>query len=326
MKLPERFERIKKIGSGSFAKVYKAKDLLTGTCVALKVSQLSHQIYLQNEVDILKDILPHKNFPDFKWAGVEESNCMLATTLLGPSLLSHILKNNFSPSEILDYIKQILKALKHLHNKGYIHKDIKPSNMCIGYRDKKSVHLIDFGITEVYMDKTTNKHFPRVKNPKFCGNYPFSSEGALCGISPSRRDDLEALCYVAIYLLKKDLPWLEHADNFQKMMEIRSNCVKKLARNIPEEMVSMLNYCKTLTYDQKPNYKYLSRAIDSSKVKYNSIFYSEVSVRRNKSLKNVKFQKRMTIISSIAPTVRSDLPEFTEKTKIKSKNCQKTKT
>ena len=42
--------------------------------------------------------------------------------------------------------EQILTIIEHIHNKGYIHRDIKPDNFLIGYEKNKILFIIDFGL------------------------------------------------------------------------------------------------------------------------------------------------------------------------------------
>ena len=54
-----------------------------------------------------------------------------------------------------------------MHKKGFIHRDLKPDNYCIGINesDRNVTHLIDFGLAKRYMDPVSNKHI-QYKNDK----------------------------------------------------------------------------------------------------------------------------------------------------------------
>ena len=68
------------------------------------------------------------------------------------------------------------------------------------------VYVIDFGLTKKYRDNKGN-HIPYVTNKALTGTIRYASINTHLGIEQSRRDDLECLGYVNLYLLTGGLPW-----------------------------------------------------------------------------------------------------------------------
>lgn len=98
--------------------------------------------------------------------------------------------------------------MEHIHKVGYIHRDTKPENMMIGRGKKeKEIFMIDFGLAKRYKHPTNGRHIPIKYDKSLIGTARYASLNAHRGIELSRRDDLEELGYVAIYLLKGSLPW-----------------------------------------------------------------------------------------------------------------------
>lgn len=74
-------------------------------------------------------------------------------------------------------------------------------------KNSSTIYLIDFGLVKRYRDLKTNSHMPYRDHKGLIGTARFVSINTHLGIEPSRRDDLESLGYVWIYLLKGCLPW-----------------------------------------------------------------------------------------------------------------------
>ena len=122
----------------------------------------------------------------------------------------------FSEKTVLQIGIQLIDSLKIIHEAGYIYNDLKLDNIVIGDdvslpHSKQSlykVRLIDFGMSTKYL-KEDGTHAPKKKVQIFKGNLVFSSKNMFNMISTSRRDDLISLCYLMLYLVNGDLPYLK---------------------------------------------------------------------------------------------------------------------
>lgn len=77
----------------------------------------------------------------------------------------------------------------------------------VGFEDPNRLYLIDFGLTQKFLDKQ-GKHVEKQYVNKFSGNFLFASLNSCRGYNKSRRDDMESIFYVLIYLLNNCyLPW-----------------------------------------------------------------------------------------------------------------------
>jgi len=103
---------------------------------------------------------------------------------------------------------QILDRLEYIHSKNYIHRDIKPQNFVIGRKDPNIIYIIDFGFSHQYRSSRTGKHIKYINKKIIIGSLAFLSVNANIGYEQSRRDDLESLGYMLIFLANGDLPWL----------------------------------------------------------------------------------------------------------------------
>lgn len=84
-------------------------------------------------------------------------------------------------------------------------------------------------------------------------------------LEQSRRDDLESLGYVFMYFLKGSLPWQglkgrTKQEKYNKICEKKTSTgVKALCDGFPSEFAAYLNYCRSLGFEDKPDYQYLRK-------------------------------------------------------------------
>ncbi len=95
-----------------------------------------------------------------------------------------------------------------MHSKDFIHRDIKPENFLVGGRDgPNTVYLIDFGLAALYRDSASGFHIPFNTHRSLVGTARYASVNTHLGVEQSRRDDLESIGYLLVYLMKGALPW-----------------------------------------------------------------------------------------------------------------------
>lgn len=205
------------------------------------------------------------------WYGEHQKLETSVSELLGPTLLDLHEKcsNRFSLSTTQHIALQLLSALEALHSCGYLHGDIKPDNAAIGLDDKANVvFLIDFGLATRYRDE--EGHIALELEEKFSGNPYWSSVNTLRGLTSSRRDDLESLGYMLLFLLKGRLPW--HSIS-KKSFEERKEKIKAKKETIAleelcececEGMLLYMRAVKRLKFEETPDYAYLRSLFQSS--------------------------------------------------------------
>ena len=101
----------------------------------------------------------------------------------------------------------MLERLRDLHQLHCVHNDLKLENIITSRTDPKTLYLIDFGLSKPYVDEK-GVHLNKMYLKKFSGNFLFASLNSCRGYNKSRRDDIESLFYVIIFLLNQNkLPW-----------------------------------------------------------------------------------------------------------------------
>eukprot|EP00826_Nyctotherus_ovalis_P003304 TRINITY_DN10671_c0_g1_i3.p2 TRINITY_DN10671_c0_g1~~TRINITY_DN10671_c0_g1_i3.p2 ORF type:complete len:197 (-),score=52.51 TRINITY_DN10671_c0_g1_i3:85-675(-) len=135
---------------------------------------------------------------------------VLVMDLLGHNLerLVQDYGGHFSLPTVLAAADQCLRAVEQLHSGFYVHRDVKPENLAVGVGKKEDkIHIFDFGLAKRYINDTTREHIGYKDGKEFVGTVRYASVNAHLGIEQSRRDDLESLGFVLVYLAKGSLPW-----------------------------------------------------------------------------------------------------------------------
>jgi serine/threonine protein kinase len=193
----------------------------------------------------------------------------MVLTLLGNTLF-HVVERHakLSLKMTLFISKQILQIVKIIHNKGLIHRDIKPDNFLFGLEDKKNaIHVIDFGFCKRYTDHH-GEHLHQTIDKTPLGTPNYISINVHDGIEPSRRDDLESVGYMMLYMLYGKLEWSEMSESYNDYKNVNNKIkIQKIKivekEEIPRQIREFLLYCRNLVYDESPNYDYISTILDT---------------------------------------------------------------
>ena len=157
-----------------------------------------------------------------------------------------------------------MSIIERLHKKRFILRDIKPSNIAVGFGERaKFFYIQDLFHAKKYWDPVQQVHIPYREGKDFRSNPRFASTSAHLGIELSRRDDLEMISYTLLYLLKKSLPWDKQAVTGNAGNRYEGVLLKKiepsddLFEGFPYEFSVMLKYAKSLRFEEKPDYAWL---------------------------------------------------------------------
>lgn len=149
--------------------------------------------------------------------------------------------------------------LQCIHSHNFVHRDLKPSNILVGVGKHASVvHIIDFGLSKRFRSPDTHLHIPLRSGCGLTGTSMFASNNSHAGFELGRRDDLESLAYILLYFLRGDLPWEGLAD-CELVAQQKLQCsATELCHGLPIEFATLLEYSRSLRFEDKPDYSYLS--------------------------------------------------------------------
>ncbi|WJX28366.1 Casein kinase 1-like protein 1 [Trifolium repens] len=264
-----KFRVGRKIGSGSFGEIYLGTNIQTNEDVAIKLENVkTKNPQLLYESKLYRILQGEPGIPTIKWFGVEGDYNVLVMDLLGPSLedMFNFCNRKLSLKTVLMLAEQMIKRVEFVHSKSFLHRDIKPDNFLMGVGKRENqVYCIDFGLAKKYRDSSTHQHIPYRENKNLTGTARYASMNTHLGIEQSRRDDLESVGYVLMYFLRGSLPWqgLQARTKREKYEKIRdkkvSTSIEALCRGYPTEFASYFHYCRSLRFDDRPDYAYLKR-------------------------------------------------------------------
>ncbi|KAA8589670.1 hypothetical protein FQN60_013035 [Etheostoma spectabile] len=182
----DKYEKVKKIGEGSFGKAILVKSKEDGRQYVIKEIGISampskERQESRKEVAVLAN-MSHPNIVQYK-ESFEEGGCLYIVMdyCEGGDLFKKINSQKgvlFSEEQILDWFVQICLALKHVHDRKILHRDIKSQNIFL--TKAGTVQLGDFGIARVLNSTVelarTCIGTPYYLSPEICENKPYNNK------------------------------------------------------------------------------------------------------------------------------------------------------
>lgn len=152
--LSDRFQRVKKLGSGAYGEVLLCKDKLSGAERAIKIIKktsvsASGNGNLLDEVAVLKQ-LDHPNIMKLYEVYEDKRNFYLVMELYtGGELFDEIIsRQKFSEGDAAVIMQQVLSGCTYLHRHNIVHRDLKPENLLLESKSKDAlVKIVDFGLS-----------------------------------------------------------------------------------------------------------------------------------------------------------------------------------
>jgi serine/threonine protein kinase len=147
-----RFELIEAIGSGAFGTVYKARDLRLDRTVAIKVPRSGH---LADRADLDRFLREARSVARLRHPAIvpvhdvgehEGVPYLISDFVQGLTLTDFLSARRSSPHDAAELVAAVADALQSAHEKGVVHRDVKPSNILLV--DAGHPHLMDFGLAK----------------------------------------------------------------------------------------------------------------------------------------------------------------------------------
>ncbi|XP_020084117.1 probable serine/threonine-protein kinase At1g54610 [Ananas comosus] len=152
----DSFQKLEKIGSGTYSNVYKAVDTATGRVVALKkvrvepgaAAAAAEAAAAAAVMKMVNHSPPSLGIPRAQTdSDTSAVNDFIAYIFFSLNMLSFIVILSLI-SQVKCYMKQLLSGLEHCHNRGILHRDIKSSNLLLS--KEGILKIADFGLATAY--------------------------------------------------------------------------------------------------------------------------------------------------------------------------------
>ena len=223
----------KPIGAGQFAEVFRALDQTSDqrspTFVAIKIER--EEKTTAREVRALQDLQGCPGVCRLLGQGSHKNQHPFIVMQLGGENLADIrhtrvAERRHSKSTIAWIGVRVLDTLRAIHARGYVHRDVKPSNITVAPRGSgggsggRELLLIDLGLAKKFETKEAREASASLKDEReegeatdegvtkaFRGSTTYASVNAHAGVEQGPRDDLWSLLYALAEMHEGTLPW-----------------------------------------------------------------------------------------------------------------------
>ena len=259
-----KFGRV--IGKGAFGKVNIGLHILTGRIVAIKSfnkTKINDQKYrnkIMNEIELMKNLNHFSVVKLLDTIETEKYILIIMENVLGGDLLTFIKKRNKLPDKVAKFIfKQLLQALKYIHNKNIVHRDIKLDNILIDLNN--NIKLCDFGVGK-YISDNGELLFEQCGTPAYIAPEVLSGEGY-----EGFPVDLWSSGVVLYSLLMGSIPF--KANNINELQGLimsgnykQINGISKNAKDLLNKLLE-INPKKRINVEEALNHPWFSDSIDN---------------------------------------------------------------
>lgn len=198
------YEVVRVLGTGGLGEVYEVRHAISQRAEAMKIllpdqrtgAEIGERF--RREIQML-GALSHPHIASLHNAFYHEGQLIMIMELVsGETLRSKAIRTVLSVPQVLRYGRQILSALEYAHQRGVVHRDMKPSNIMITVEDE--VKLLDFGIA--ISDRSADLTAPGF----VVGSISYMSPEQISGDKATVRSDIYAVGVTLYEVLTGKLP------------------------------------------------------------------------------------------------------------------------
>lgn len=234
-KLDGRYELLELIGVGGMADIYKARDITEDRVVAVKILKtefVGSEDFIRRFRNESKAIalLSHPNIVKIYDVGFTDKLQFIVMEYIdGITLTEYISKQGVLKwKDVVHFVMQILKALQHAHDRGIVHRDIKPQNVML--LSDGTIKVMDFGIARF------NRETDKTMSEKAIGSVHYISPEQARGDVTDERSDIYSIGIMMYEMLTGKKPFDGDSPVAIALMHMQSNAKKMsdINNSVPE--------------------------------------------------------------------------------------------
>jgi len=238
-----KYRLLQKIGAGATSRVYQALHPALNRLVAIKM--LSHTLvydssfrdrFLQEARTIAG--LVHPNIVQIFDTESAYATYFIVMELVGGTDLSKVLKRRriLAPTEAVDILRQMARALSYAHDQGIVHRDVKPANCAVDDKTGQ-VKLMDFGIARRIQKNPSQKRAKVVE-----GTPRYLAPEAAVGKPVDGRADIYSLGIMAFEMVTGRVPFYSETVRELLQMHVRKAPpdIERIRSGLPEGLTRFI--------------------------------------------------------------------------------------
>lgn len=235
--LGHRYERVERLGLGSFGEVWKVRDVAKDPpefFVAKIPLSKKFNAKFEKEARILRSLVGHPGVPEVREVIEAKGRAVLIQEFVDGKTLFSVIGSELGVPEVESVMVQLTDVAAHAHRLGIIHRDIKPGNVMV--RPDGTIKLMDFGAAKDLRDKTSSD--------TVIGSRPYMSPEQIMGKS-QRRSDVWALGVVMYVLYTGMFPFYHEVEKvlMDMILETIPSRPSKFREDMDPELEGIIVKC-----------------------------------------------------------------------------------
>jgi DNA-binding response OmpR family regulator len=241
-----RYEKIERLGIGSFGEVWKVKDV-TKDPPEIFVAKIPLNKKLnakfEKEARILERLAGHEGVPKvFEMIEIMNKKTLIQEFIVGKTLYE-VIERDLEEKEVESVVIQLTDVVAHAHDLGIVHRDIKPGNVMV--RPNGTITLLDFGAAKELKEKEMSA--------TVTGSRPYMAPEQIMGKS-QRCSDVWAIGVVMYVLYTGMFPFYHEVEKvlMDIILRIPPSPPRKFNKALHHKIERIIMKC----LDKKPENRY----------------------------------------------------------------------